>query len=156
MSILFVDKPELDRALIISLKPDKRHPILNFIFSLLWWGAFILIFGYMDHILRLLKFSPASQGIFVFFVAIITFLTYRVNQTAYSYTIQVKQSFLSPVWDFFFVPIIGVGRRFTEGIAQINIFIYIFDYLIETPFKEIFGFLEKWFFFLQTKREEMG
>jgi hypothetical protein len=156
MSILFVDKPELDRTLILSLKPDRRHPILNFIFSLLWWGAFILIFGYMDYILRLLKFSPASQGIFIFFVAIIAFLTYRVNQTAYSYTIQTKQGFLSPVWDFFFMPIIRVGRKFTEGVAQINIFIYIFDYLIETPFKEIFGFLEKWFFFLQTKREEMG
>lgn len=156
MSILFVDKPELDRPLILSLKPDKRHPVLNFIFSLLWWGAFILIFGYMDYILRLLEFSPASQGIFIFFVAIISFLTYRIHQTAYSYTVQYKQSFLSPVWDFFFMPIIRVGRKFTEGISQINIFIYIFDYFIETPFKEVFAFLEKWFFFLQTKREEMG
>jgi hypothetical protein len=156
MAILHVDKPELDRPLIISLKPDKRHPVLNFIFSLLWWGAFVLIFGYMDYILRLLKFSPASQGIFVFFVAIIAFLTYRITQTANSYTLSAKQSFLSPVWDFFFMPIIRIGRKFTEGIAQINIFIYIFDYLIETPFKEVFGFLEQWFFFLQTKREEMG
>lgn len=156
MSILFVDKPELDRPLVISLKPDRRNPVLNFIFSLLWWGAFFLVFGYMDYILRLLKFSPASQGIFIFFVAVISFLTYRITQTAYSYTIPARQNFLAPVADFFFMPIIRVGRRFTEGISQINIFIYIFDYLIETPFKEVFGFLEKWFFFLQTKREEMG
>ncbi|MDP2585511.1 MAG: hypothetical protein Q8P29_01385 [Candidatus Levybacteria bacterium] len=156
MSILFIDKPELDRPLILNLKPDKKHPILNFIFSLLWWGAFVLIFGYMDHILGILKFSPASRGIFIFFIAIISFLTYRITQTASSYTIPARQNFLAPVTDFFFMPIIKVGRRFTEGIAQINIFIYIFDYLIETPFKEIFGFLEKWFYFLQTKREEMG
>jgi hypothetical protein len=156
MNILFVDKPELDRPLVISLKPDKRNPILNLIFTLLWWGSFVFIFYYMIHFLAELKFSPASQGIFVFFVAIIAFLTYRINQTAYSYTVFVRQNFLSPVWDFFFTPIIKAGRRFTEGIAQINIFIYIFDYLIETPFKELFGFLEKWFFFLQTKREELG
>jgi len=156
MSILFIDKPELDRPLIVSLKPDKKNPILNFIFTILWWGSFVLIFYYMSRILSDLKFSPASQAVFIFFVAIIAFLTYRINQTAYSYTIQTRQSFLSPVWDFFFMPIIKVGRRFTEGISQINIFIYIFDYMIETPFKEIFGFLEKWFFFLQTKREEMG
>jgi hypothetical protein len=156
MNILFVDKPELDRSLILSLKPEKKHPILNLIFTLLWWAAFIIVFGYMDYILRQLKFSPASQGIFVFFVAVISFLTYRINQTAYSYTISVRQNFLSPVVDFFFMPIVRVGRRFTEGLSQINIFIYIFDYLIETPFKEIFGFLEKWFFFLQIKREEMG
>jgi hypothetical protein len=54
------------------------------------------------------------------------------------------------------MPIIRVGRRFSEGLVQINILIYLFDYLIETPFKEIFGFLEQWFFFLQTKREELG
>jgi hypothetical protein len=156
MNILFVDKPELDRPLIISLKPENKHPILDSIFTILWWGAFILIFGYMDYILRLLKFSPASQGIFVFFIAIISFLTYRISQTAHSYTILDKQGFLSPVGDFLFMPVIKVGRRFTEGLSQINIFIYIFDYLIETPFKEIFGFLEKWFYFLQTKREEMG
>jgi len=156
MSILFVDKPELDRPLLISLKPDKRNPVLNFIFTILWWGSFVYIFYEMIHFLAELKFSPASQGIFVFFVAIIAFLTYRINQTAYSYTIFVRQNFLSPILDFFFTPIIKAGRKFTEGIAQINIFIYIFDYMIEMPFKEIFGFLEKWFFFLQTKREELG
>ncbi len=156
MGILFVDKPELDRPLILNLKPDKRNPILNFIFTILWLGAFILSFGLIIYALQKLKFSPASQGVFIFFMAIISFLTYRISQTANSYTIQVRQSFLSPVLDFFFMPIINVGRRFTEGLSQINIFIYVFDYLIETPFKEIFGFLEKWFFFLQTKREEMG
>lgn len=156
MSILFVDKPELDRPLILSLKPEKKHPVLDSIFTILWWGTFVLIFGFMSRTLTDFKFSPASQGVFIFFVAVISFLTYRINQTAYSYTVQVRQNFLSPVWDFFFMPIIRVGRRFTEGLSHINIFIYIFDYLIETPFKEIFGFLEQWFYFLQTKREEMG
>ena len=156
MSILFIDKPELDRPLIISLNPEKKHPVLNFIFTIFWLAGFILSFGLIIYVLNRLKFSPASQGVFIFFMAIISFLTYRISQTANSYTILARQSFLSPVLDFFFMPVIKVGRRFTEGLSQINIFIYVFDYLIETPFKEIFGFLEQWFFFLQTKREEMG
>ena len=156
MSILFVNEPELDRPLILNLKPDKRNPVLNFIFIILWWAAFIVSFGLIIKILNGFHFSLASQAVFVFFVAIISFLTYRISQTAGSYTIPARQNFLSPIMDFFFMPVIKVGRRFTEGLSQINIFIYIFDYLIETPFKEIFGFLEKWFFFLQTKREEMG
>ena len=155
-NIVFADKPELDRSLILSLKPDKRHPVLNFVFTSLWWGAFIVSFGLMISVLNKLEFSLASQGIFIFFMAIISFFTYRISQTAHSYTIPARQSFFAPIMDFFFMPIIKVGRRFTEGLSQINIFIYVFDYLIETPFKEIFGFLEKWFFFLQTKREEMG
>jgi hypothetical protein len=155
-AILFIDKPELDRPMLLSLVPERRNPILNFIFTISWLGAFILSFGLIVYILNQVKFSLASQAVFIFFVAIISFLTYRISQTAHSYSIPAKQSFLSPVWDFLFMPVIKVGRRFTEGLSQINIFIYVFDYLIETPFKEIFGFLEKWFFFLQTKREEMG
>jgi len=155
-NILFVDKPELDRSLILSLKPDKRHPVLNFVFTALWFGAFIVSFGLIISILNKLEFSVASQGIFIFFMAIISFFTYRISQTAHSYTVPARQSFFAPIMDFFFMPIIRVGRRFTEGLSQINILIYVFDYLIETPFKEIFGFLEQWFFFLQTKREEMG
>ena len=155
-NIVFVDKPELARALILSLKPDKRHPVLNFVFTSLWFGAFIVSFGLIISILNKLEFSLASQGIFIFFMAIISFFTYRISQTANSYTVPAKQSFFAPIMDFFFMPIIKVGRRFTEGLSQINIFLYVFDYLIETPFKELFGFLERWFFFLQTKREEMG
>ena len=156
MGILFADNPELDRALTISLTPEKKNPILEFIFSLLWWGAFILTFGLIIYTLNKLQFSIASQGVFIFFVAIISFFTYRITQTASSYTVTAGQSFFAPLKDFFFMPIIRVGRRFSEGLSQINIFLYIFDYLIETPFKEVFGFLEQWFFFLQTKREEMG
>jgi len=156
MGILFVDKPELDRTLILSLKPERKNPILNFVFTCLWWGAFIVSFGAIINVLNRLNFSIASQGIFIFFVAIISFFTYRISQTARSYTIPARQGFFTPLMDFFFMPIIRVGRRFTEGLSQINIFLYVFDYLIETPFKEVFGFLEQWFFFLQTKREEMG
>ena len=129
---------------------------MNFVFTCLWWGAFIVSFGAIINVLNRLNFSIASQGIFIFFVAIISFFTYRISQTARSYTIPARQGFFTPLMDFFFMPIIRVGRRFTEGLSQINIFLYVFDYLIETPFKEVFGFLEQWFFFLQTKREEMG
>jgi hypothetical protein len=155
-NILFVDNPELDRPLHLTLKPDRKHPILNFIFTVLWLAAFALSFGAIIYVLDVLEFSIVSQGIFIFFVAIISFFTYRISQTANSYTISGKQRFLAPVADFFFMPIVRVGRRFSEGLSQVNIFIYVFDYLIETPFKEIFGFLEQWFFFLQTKREEIG
>ena len=129
MSIVFVDKPELDRPLILSLKPDKKHPVLNFVFTALWLGAFIVSFGLIISVLNKLQFSIASQGIFIFFMAIISFFTYRISQTANSYTVPAKQSFFAPIMDFFFMPIIRVGRRFTEGLVQINILIYLFDYL---------------------------
>ncbi len=156
LNILFTEKPQLDRLLTLSLKPVRKHPILDFIFTFLWWAAFILSFGSIIYLLKGLEFSVVSQVVFIFFLVLVSLFTYRIYQTAQSYTVRVRQSLLAPIVDFFFMPIIRVGRRLAEGLAQINIFLYIFDYLIETPFKEVFRFLEQWFFFLQTKREELG
>ncbi len=155
-NILFVDNPEFDRPLVVSLKPENKRPILNFVFTLLWWVAFVLSFGLIIYSLGKLDFNIVSRGVFIFFIAIISFFTYRISQTAHSYTVPLRQSFFTPLSDFLFMPIIRVGRRLSEGLSQINIFLYVFDYLIETPFKQVFGFLEQWFFFLQTKREELG
>ncbi len=156
LNILSFDKPTLDRPLVLSLRPIRKHPTLHLIFTLLWWAAFILSFGFIIFILQKLDFSIASIGVFVVFLAMIAFFTYRISQTARSYTVEVKPGLTAPIVDFFFMPIVRVGRHLAEGLSQLNILIYIFDYLIETPFKEIFGFLEQWFFFLQTKREELG
>jgi hypothetical protein len=71
------------------------------------------------------------------------------------YTVDERQGILSPVVDFTFMPIIRVGQHLTEGISQINIILFIFDFLIETPFKGLFSFFEQWFFFLHAKREEL-
>jgi hypothetical protein len=66
-----------------------------------------------------------------------------------------RQSLTAPLIDFFFVPIIRVGRRLTEGIAQINFILIIIDFIIEAPFKGLVGFFEQWFLFLSIKREEL-
>jgi hypothetical protein len=91
----------------------------------------------------------------MFFVAIVSFLSYRINQTANMYAVESKQSLLTPLIDFIFLPIIQVGRRLTEGVAQINIFLFILDFVFETPFKGLFAFFEQWFHYLHQKRENL-
>lgn len=67
-----------------------------------------------------------------------------------------KHSFASVLFDFLFVPVIQAGRRLTENISKINVFLFFFDLFIETPFKVIFGFFEQWFLFLRAQREKLG
>lgn len=153
--LLFVDNPQLIQPLAIKLKPDTTHSMKDFIFSILWILSTLLVFGLIVSVLSKLHFNPLSQAIFLFFIAIISFLTYRIYQTANIYTIVAKQGLLSPIVDFFFVPIIRVGRKFTEGISQINFILIIIDFIIEAPFKGIVGFFEQWFMFVANKREEL-
>jgi hypothetical protein len=121
----------------------------------MWLIAFILSFGLIVYILTKLNFNPVSQAIFIFFLAILAFLTYRIYRIAHTYTVGDQQTLLTPIIDFFFMPIAQVGRYLTEGITQINVLLFILDFIIETPFKSLFAFTEQWFFFLHSKRENL-
>ncbi len=154
--ILFDPDPKVGRVLLFPESRKRPMTILEIIFSVLWVFAFLLSFGAITLTLSLLKFNPVSQMVFIFFLAIVSFLAYRISITAREFTVQRSLTVITPLIDFFFTPIARVGRYLTEGISQINIFLFILDFLIETPFKGLVGFFDQWFFFLNTKREELG
>ncbi|MDD5415989.1 MAG: hypothetical protein PHE48_03250 [Candidatus Daviesbacteria bacterium] len=155
-TILYDDPPELDPPLAVKKKPGKTGPVFWTLFILLWLTTFVVSFGAMVFILTKLHVNPLSQAIFIFFLAIVSFVTYRINRTANMYTMKDrKDNFGSLFFNFFFLPVIQVGRRLTMAISQINIILFIFDFIIETPFKGIFAFFEQWFLFLRTQREKL-
>ncbi len=145
------------QPLILKKNTTNVDPVMNFIFLTLWVSALVLSLGSIIYILTLLHFKFISQGIFIFFLMIVSFICFRINQTAHLYTVTTdKHSFGSVLFDFFFVPVIQAGRRLTENISKINVFLFFFDLFIETPFKVIFGFFEQWFIFLRAQREKLG
>lgn len=154
-SLMFDPNPRLGSPITLSLKRDKSRPVLNTIFTLMWLVAFISSFGLIIYTLTNLHFNLVSQGVFIFFLAIVAFLTYRIYRIAHTYTVEDQQTLLTPIIDFFFMPIAQVGRYLTEGISQINVFVFILDFIIETPFKGMFSFAEQWFLFLHSKRENL-
>lgn len=154
--VLYSENPRLGAPLFVKKARDTKQPILRGIFTLLWLLAFVLSFGGITYVLSRLGFNPISQLVFIFFLAIVSFLSYRISLVANLYRVGEKQGLLTPVIDFLFMPVVRVGQRLTQGISQINFLLFIFDFIIETPFKIIFGFFEQWFRFLHDKREEIG
>jgi hypothetical protein len=153
--ILSEEQPRFSQSLRIKKDEDATGG-MNTMFGILWSLAFLLSFGSIVYVLYLLQFNIVSMGIFVFFLAIVSFLAYRISLTASTYRLGDNQNLLTPFIDFLFLPIIRVGSKLTEGISQINILIFLFDFVIETPFKELFAFFEQLFYFLHTKRDELG
>lgn len=151
--LLFADDPNLGAGLSIRTHPLKAQTTLDSIFAVSWALAFCVSFGILIYILTHLGFTPISQAIFLFFLAIVSFLSFRIALISRTYMVESKPGLLSPIVDFFFMPMIRVGQRLTDGISQINIFMFILDYILEIPFKGLFGFFEQWFFFLHAKRE---
>jgi lysylphosphatidylglycerol synthetase-like protein (DUF2156 family) len=153
--LLFDETPQIAPVISVRLKDEGAKSLKETIFSALWFLSILLVFGIIVSILTRLHFNYLSQAIFLFFIAVVSFLSYRIYQTANTYRVITKQNLFAPVLDFFFVPVIRVGRRFTEGIAQINFILLLIDFIIEAPFKALVGFFEQWFSFLASKREEL-
>lgn len=155
-AIIFTPNPSLSKKLVLERKPKNTRPLLNFSFSLLWVLALLLGLWAIRFTLSKLHFNLVSQGVFIFFLTIVSFLAYRINQTAKIYTVsQEKQNLGSILFDFFFMPFIQLGRHLTLGMSQLNIVLFIFDFIIEAPFKGIFAFFEHWFLYLKTQRESL-
>lgn len=153
--LLFSHDPKITRVVTLKKKTKANKSIVFLIITLLWPVAFVASFGLVIYLLSLIHFNWVSQFIFIFFLTIISFLIYRIYQTAHTYTVIRKQNIITPIVDFFFMPIARVGRHLTEGVSHINVLLFVFDFVIEAPFKGLFAFFEQWFMFLHSKREYM-
>lgn len=155
-AVMFEDNPQLDLPLTVKKKPGKGDPLFFTLFIVLWLTTFILSFGGIIFILTKFGVNPLSQAVFIFFLAIVSFVSFRINRTANMYVIKdKKESMGSMLFDFFFMPFIQVGQRLTLAVSQINIILFVIDFIIETPFKGIVAFLEQWLLFLRTQREKL-
>lgn len=152
--ILTEEKPRLGESLIIE-KNKQNRTVLSTVFSILWLAAFVISFGGIIWILTLIRFNTISIGVFLFFLTIISFLSYRISLIAHTYTVGEKQGLVTPLVDFLFLPVIRVGRNLTQEISRLNFVLFIFDFIVETPFKLLFAFFEQWFLFLHAKRDEL-
>lgn len=154
MELLYAENPRLGNRLVTA-REEKKDTVFHKVFNVLWLFTFIISFGGIILILTKLQFNVISQCIFIFFLAIVSFLSYRISLIANVYRVGERQGVLTLVVDFFFMPVIHVGRRLTQSIAQVNIFLFLFDFLIEAPFKLLFAFFDQWFYFLHAKTEEL-
>lgn len=140
---------------IFSTKAYNKRPVLTGVFSLFYLVMFLVSFGFISFVLTKLHFNLASQIIFVFFITLVSFFAYRIRISAKEYEVVERQGFLEPILDLFFLPILRAGYYLSTGIAKLNIFIFIFDFILEAPLKVIFEVVEEWIHFIRAKKEEI-
>jgi len=139
----------------ITKKVKNRRPVLAFGFTFLYVSTFIVTL-YLIHLgLKMMNFNILSEALFIFFISVVAFFAYRIKQLANMYRLTEKGSLFSPIFDFFFMPILSMGKLFSEGVSKINFFIVIFDFIIEAPFKLIIEVIEEWISFVRLKKEDI-
>ena len=155
IDIIDKDKSFETQVAIITKKPRPKRPILIFGFTIFYSFTFFITLLIIYQILTMLTFNLISQVIFIFFVSVVTFFSYRIKQIVNEYRLQEKEGILSPIFDFFFMPVLSLGKFFSSGLSKLNFFIVIFDFIIEAPFKFLFEIVEEWISFVRKRKEEI-
>jgi hypothetical protein len=152
-----IDKdPSFETKPIIIKKYQKpKKPLLIFGFTIFYTLTFVVTLSLIYEILSALNFNLISQIIFVFFVSLVTFFSYRIKQFVNEYKLEDKEGILTPIFDFFFMPILSLGKWLSQEVARLNFFIFIFDFIIEAPFKLLFEVVEEWIAFVRKRKEEI-
>ncbi len=155
IDIISKDSDYSKKTFIIKSKVKAKKPVLFFGFTIFYSLTFLITLDLINEILTILNFNLISKIIFVFFVSLVTFFSYRIKQVVNEYKLEEKESIFAPVIDFFFMPILSLGNFLSREVARLNFFIFIFDFIIESPFKLIFEVIEEWIAFVRKKKEEI-
>lgn len=139
----------------LEVQVSSRKPMLTMFFTLFYLLTYLLMFGGTIYFLRQLHFNIVSQGIFLFFLSIVSFFGYRVRRLTKDYEYAERERAFGPIIDFLFLPILRVGQWLSKELQQINVLIFVFDFIIEAPFKAFFYVIEEWISFVKIKREEI-
>lgn len=136
--------------------PPRRTGEARLLFGLLYAVMFGVTFGAIGLALAWLKFTWLSAVIFYFFLCVVSFFAFRLRQNAReSVIVEGKDKLSGLVFDFVSLPVLRAGSWLSRGLNRINVFLFVFDFLFEAPFKIFLTVLEEWFAFMREKKEEL-
>ena len=102
------------------------------------------------------NFNVVDSAIFILFLSLISFFAIRLRKTANELAaVEERDHLVTIIVEFFFFPIIEIGKIISQGISSLNLTAFIFDFLIETPFKTMIKILEEWFAFIRERRQNL-
>jgi hypothetical protein len=152
-----ISPEEKGKDKIILLKnPRKRNIVISLIFNLVYISAFLLTIYAIIRLLSFIGFTWVSMVIFLFFLAFVSFFSVITTKGIKELLIvEKKESLLSFLVDLFYMPIILVGRWLSGNMSKVNIFVFVFDFIIEAPFKIIVDIFEDWTKYVKERGENI-
>jgi hypothetical protein len=152
--LIFIDKEKKES--FILRKPIKRGPVMGFVFGIIYLITFLISFGGTVWILDKIQFSWVSIILFLFFLAFASFFGIRIRKGVNELNvIEPKESIFSFLLDFFYVPIMSVGKYLSEKFSKINVIVFILDFIIEAPFKFFVEMSEEWSKYVKERKEDL-
>ncbi len=152
--IVFSEKKK--KGDILLRKPAKRSLAMDVIFNLLYLGGFSITIYVVIKALVFIDFNWVNITIFLFFLMFVSFFSFRIKREMKKFIIiEPTEGLLSFLFDFFYTPIVAMGRFLSDNASRINIFIFILDFIIEAPFKVFVEVFDDWIKYMKERKEDL-
>ncbi|OGC62983.1 hypothetical protein A2890_01395 [candidate division WWE3 bacterium RIFCSPLOWO2_01_FULL_53_14] len=134
----------------------KRSGGLALTLVLIYFLAFILIFGAISGGLFRMGFTPFGVILFLFYTSIVTYFGLRVRESSRDLMmVGGKETVSAVVFDFFALPFLRAGSLISAGLSRFNVLVLLVTLLVEAPFQTILEVFEEWISFAREKKEEV-
>lgn len=144
------------RQPIILRSANRRNWLARGIFNLIYAASFCFSVYVIIRVLDFIHFNWVSITIFLFFLAFVSFFSIVVTRGVKELMIVERRENLgSFLIDLFYMPIILVGRWLSKNASKLNVFIFVFDFIIEAPFKILVEIAEDWTKYVRERRDNM-
>ncbi len=136
--------------------PAKKSFLGRMAFGIGYALMFLFSFGTLYFVLVQLHFTWVSKMIFYFFLCLVSFFAFRLRHGAQEYVIvNAKPKLTNMFIDFISLPILRSGQILSKTVSRLNVFLFLFDFIIEAPYKIFLRVLEEWFGFMKEKKDEL-
>jgi hypothetical protein len=142
----------------VSYKPRRRVKSysLNVVFSTIYALGFIGSLALLVYILNVAGFNLISGVIFFVFFSAVSFLGFRLRQSANELAmLDEREGVLPALMDFLSTPFVRIGHWLSDKYAKANIVTTILDLAIEMPIKTSLRLLRQWVGFMRDRNEEL-
>lgn len=137
----------------LAIRKPRVSP-LAVIYKIVYIAVFLLVFAFIISLLNRLGFTILSTILFVFFLSVVSFFGLRIRHTAREIlVIPRRDNIIALLVDFLTLPVLQLGRYVSKKFGQINVFVFILDFMIEAPFKAFIEMAEEWFSFVREQRD---
>jgi len=142
---------------VIQIPKTKRQKIvLQIIFVVFYSALFGVSFGLLIYGLNWLNFTVVSMLVFLLFLSLVSLFAYRIRRLSQELIVTPpKSGLIRALWSFMTIPILHAGKWMSGKFAQLNIFIFILDFVIEAPFKSFIKITEDWMNYVNEKKDEI-
>lgn len=139
----------------IYTRSRRRGLIFDIVLLILYAGLFALSFGILVSLLSSFGFNAVSIILFLLFLTLVSYFGFRIRHNAQKWLVSGTGGTLKLLFRILTLPIVRAGRWLSRTFSTINVFVFLMDFIIETPFKLVLGLFDAFVSFLREKEEEI-